>query len=60
MRRLSVMLMSYHLFCVKFYDVIIFTMILYILGILGILEPEPAGSDFLGLLSGNDSHYPNF
>jgi hypothetical protein len=34
--------------------------ILYTLGTLGIPEPELVGSVFLGLLSGNNSHYPNF
>jgi hypothetical protein len=36
--------------------------ILYTSGTLGIPEPEPelAGSMFLGLLSGNNSHYLNF
>jgi hypothetical protein len=41
MRRLSVMLMSYHLFYTKFCNVITFAVILYISGILGIPEPEP-------------------
>jgi hypothetical protein len=59
------MLMSYHLFCAKFYDVITFAMILYISGILGIPEPEFVGTRtyeqwFFRLLSGNNSHYPNF
>jgi hypothetical protein len=40
MHRLYVMLMSYHLFCAKFCDVITFAVILYISGILGIPEPE--------------------
>jgi hypothetical protein len=36
--------------------------ILYNSGTLGIPEPEPElmGSVFLGLLSDNNSHYPNF
>ena len=35
-------------------------MILYILDILGIPEPEIAGSGFSGLLSGSKVYYPNF
>ena len=41
----TTVLMSDHLLCAKFYDVITFAVILYISDILGIPEPKPKFAD---------------